>query len=175
MVDAVPAVSEKLIGTIPRLEGLAAAIGQQRLRYDGQSSRPGAPVGDGLPLAARLLHFAVDVDTMRSQRLPVLAGLDRMRKDAGAYDPRILGAWERSIVGEGAAPEFVPVTVEFDELTPGMVLLEDVLSARGVVLLGRGSSVTEALLQRLRNHVKHSGLSGTIVVSSQRRADLDPV
>jgi response regulator RpfG family c-di-GMP phosphodiesterase len=175
MVDAVPAVSEKLIGTIPRLEGLAAAIGQQRLRYDGQSSRPGAPVGDDLPLAARLLHFAVDVDTMRSQRLPVLAGLDRMRKDAGAYDPRILGAWERSIVGEGAAPEVVPVTVEFDELTPGMVLMEEVLSARGVVLLGRGSSVTEALLQRLRNHVKHSGLSGTIVVSSQRRADLDPV
>jgi response regulator RpfG family c-di-GMP phosphodiesterase len=173
MVDAVPAVSEKLIGTIPRLEGLAAAIGQQRLRYDGQSSRPGAPVGDDLPLAARLLHFAVDVDTMRSQRLPVLAGLDRMRKDAGAYDPRILGAWERSIVGEGAAPEVVPVTVEFDELTPGMVLMEDVLSARGVVLLGRGSSVTEALLQRLRNHVKHSGVSGPIVVSSQLRTELD--
>jgi hypothetical protein len=172
MVGAVPAVSERLISSIPRLEGLAAAIGQQRLRYDGQSSRPGAPVGDDLPLAARLLHFAVDVDTMRSQRLPALAALDRMRKDAGAYDPRILDVWARGIEGEGV-PDVVPVTVEFDELGPGMVLLEDVLSARGVVLLGRGSTVSEALLQRLRNHVKHSGLSGTIVVSSQRRADVD--
>jgi response regulator RpfG family c-di-GMP phosphodiesterase len=173
MVGAVPAVSEKLIRTIPRLEGLAAAIGQQRLRYDGHLSRPGQPVGDDLPIAARLLHFAVDVDTMRSQRLPVLAALDRMRKDAGSYDPRILAVWERSVEGQGALGEAVPVTVEFHELTPGMVLLEDVLSARGVVLLGRGSSVTEALLQRLRNHVKHSGLSGTIVVSSQRRTDVE--
>ena len=101
MVGAVPAVSEKLIRTIPRLEGLAAAIGQQRLRYDGQRSRPGAPVGDDLPLAARLLHFAVDVDTMRSQRLPALAALDRMKKDAGAYDPQILDTWERTMLGGG--------------------------------------------------------------------------
>jgi len=173
MVDAVPAVSEKLIRGIPRLEGPAVAIGQQRLRYDGRSSRPGQPVGDELPLAARLLHFALDVDTMRSQRLPALAALDRMRKDAGAYDPQILDVWERSIEGEGTLPDAVPVTVEFHELTPGMVLMEDVLSARGVVLLGRGSSVTEALLQRLRNHVKHSGLSGSIVVSSQLRTDID--
>jgi hypothetical protein len=169
MVDAVPAVSEQLICEIPRLERLAAAIGQQRLRYDGRGTAVGSPVGDDIPLAARLLRLAVDIDVMRSQRIPALAALDRLRKDAGAYDPRLLGVWERSHESESAAPEEVPITVEIDALCPGMVLLEDVLSGQGVVLLGRGSTVTEALLQRLVNHTRHIGVSGPIVVSSRLR------
>ncbi|WP_056679011.1 HD domain-containing phosphohydrolase [Angustibacter sp. Root456] len=170
MVDAIPGMSQNLIASIPRLERLAAALGQQRLRYDGRGTPVGEPVGEAIPFAARLLRFVVDVDTMRTQRLPAAAALDRMRKDAGAYDPRLLGVWERTHEQSSDAPECVPITVDFDQLEPGMVLVEDVLSGSGVVLLGRGSTVTEALLQRLRNHVRHSGVSGPIVVSSRLAA-----
>jgi HD-GYP domain-containing protein (c-di-GMP phosphodiesterase class II) len=170
MVDAIPGMSQNLIASIPRLEHLATVLGQQRLRYDGRGAATGDPVGEEIPFPARLLRFAVDVDTMRTQRLPAAAALDRMRKDAGAYDPRLLGVWERSHEETGAPTEDIPITVEFDQLEPGMLLVEDVLSGTGVVLLGRGSTVTEALLQRLRNHVRHSGVSGPIVVSSRLAA-----
>lgn len=169
MVDAVPGVSERLLAGIPRLEPLAAAIGQQGLRYDGRGSRPGAPVGDDLPLAARLLKIAVDIDRMRSQRLPALTILKTMGTDAGAYDPRILDLWTASH-SEPAAAELVPFTVDIEELQSGMVLAEDVLNTRGVVLLGRGSSVSDVLVRRLRNHASNGDVSGPLVVTQAGRS-----
>lgn len=163
MVAAVPKVSEKLLAPIPRLEGVAAAISHQRLRYDGADRLSGDPAGHDISLAARILRLATDFDELRSQRVPAPAALARLRKDAGAYDPAVLDAWESSHGVEDAAA--VPVVVEVDDLRPGMVVMEDILSGRGVVLVGRGCTVTDALLDRLHNHAAHSGISGPIVVS----------
>lgn len=167
MVDAVPGITERLLGAIPRLGPLSLAIGQQGLRYDGAGRRPGQPLGDDIPIAARLLKVAVDMDRLQSQRIPETAVLWHMRKDIGAYDPTILDAWEQRRLTESATPEAVPITVEIEDLQAGMTLVEDVYNTRGVVLLGRGSSVTEALLQRLRNHVKHGDVCGTVVVTTK--------
>lgn len=167
MVDDVPAVTERLIAPILRLEPMAAAIGQQRLRYDGKGSGPGRPTGDDIPLAARLLRMAGDIDRWRSQRLPGATILKNLREDVGAYDPAILDAWEESHVVADASSESVPVALEIEDLKIGMVLMEEVLNSRGVVLLGRGSTVTETLLQRLRNHAKHGDVSGPVVVNTQ--------
>lgn len=165
MLDAVPAVTERLLAAIPRLGPLSVAIGHQGLRYDGSGSGPGRPVGKDIPLASRLLKLAADIDRMRSQRLPAPTILKHMREDVGAYDPEILDAWERSHVADPTSTEAAPVVLEIEELKTGMVLVEDVLNTRGVVLLGRGSSVTEALLQRLRNHARHGDVSGQVVVT----------
>lgn len=167
MMDAVPVTTERLIAPIPRLERLADAIGQQSLRYDGLGGPLRAPVGDEIPLAARLLKLAVDIDTMRSQRLPPSAVLKRLRDDSGAYDPGLLESWVSShSVGD---PDLVsePTAVGIDELEVGMILAEDFINSAGVVLLGRGSTVTETLQRRLRNHVKQGGLDGTVVVIAQ--------
>jgi response regulator RpfG family c-di-GMP phosphodiesterase len=167
MMDAVPGVTEQLVAGIPRLEGLAAAIGWQGLRYDGKGRRKDAPVGDDIPLAARFLRLAVDIDRMRSQRLPISAVRKRLADDGGAYDPKILELWGQSQTVDAAEPEFMPVALEIEDLKTGMVLAEDVLNSQGVVLLGRGSSVTEALLLRLDNHAKHGDVSGPVVVNVQ--------
>lgn len=164
MIDALPGITERLVAGIPRLEPLAAAIGQQRLRYDGRGRQPAQPSGESLPLAARLLRMAVDIDRMRAQRLPPGAILKRMGNDRGAYDPAMLELWEKAHVAEPAEGEPEPVSVEIEELRSGMVLAEDVFNSRGVVLIGRGASVTEAVLQRLRNHARHGEASGPIVV-----------
>lgn len=166
MVAAVPKVSEQLLAHIPRMDGVAAAIGQQRLRYDGADRRIHDPVGGDIPLVARILRLAVDFDALRGQHVPALTAIARLRKDSGAYDPDMLDAWERCHSAGSAAAD-VPIIVDFEDLQPGMVLIEDILSGKGVVLIGRGSTVTDALLQRLRNHVGQSGLSGSIVVSSE--------
>lgn len=167
MMDAVPGITERLVAGIPRLEKLAVAIGQQALRYDGAGNPRNAPSGDDIPLAARFLKLAVDVDTMRSQRLPQSTILKRIGDDSGAYDPKILELWQQSHTVDSATAEAVPVAIEIEDLKVGMVLAEEVLNAQGVVMLGRGSTVTEALLLRLRNHARHGDVTGQVVVNAQ--------
>lgn len=162
MLAEVPRISEELLAPIPRLEGVASAIGQQRLRFDGAHRGAGDPVGEDIPLVARVLRLATDFDALRRQRVPAAGAIAHLRKDAGAYDPRLLDAWEASHSVDGAqAP---PAVVELADLAPGMVLVEDVTSSTGAVLVGQGMTVTEALLARLRNHAALSGLGGPIVV-----------
>lgn len=168
MLARVPSVSQELLANIPRLEGVVAAIGQQQLRYDGLGGPPGAPVGDDILLAARILRFALDHDTLRSQRLPDAAALDRLREQAGAYDPAVLDAWQL-LQGRREAAADVPVEVALADLRTGMVLMEDVVNGNGTLLLGRGGVVTEAVLRRLDNHDRQSGLRGALVVSARSR------
>jgi response regulator RpfG family c-di-GMP phosphodiesterase len=74
------------VSTIPRLEGVAQAIGGHVVRYDGQGSGMGIPRGEHVPLAARILRLAADFDAGMTQRPSVQATISALRADAGAYD-----------------------------------------------------------------------------------------
>jgi len=167
MVNRVPSVSEQLLAAIPRLERVATAVGLQRVRYDGLGGAAGGPKSKDIPLAARMLRLAVDFDALASRRVPALTAISQMRDNQGAYDPDLLDALAGLFTVGGDEDDRVEVT--FDKMQPGMVLMDDVLSRRGILLLGRGSVVTSALLQRLQNHVEREGISGSIVVSKKLR------
>jgi response regulator RpfG family c-di-GMP phosphodiesterase len=153
MASRVPEVSRKLVAAIPRLEGVAEAIGWQRVRYDGKASPLDAPRGADLPLGARILRVAVDFEEGTSQRPAVHDTLDAMSGDAGAYDPRVLEALlglhgQREIQGE-------PREIDIDDLEPGMVVFDEILTSDGLLLIARGTVVTDPLILRLENYVRH--------------------
>ncbi len=151
MADRVPEVSRKLVAAIPRLEHVAEAIGYQRARYDGKASAPGVPRGSELPLAARILRVAVDFDSGTSQRPAVQDTISAMTGDAGAYDPRVLEA----LVGSHAGPEVQgpPREVDINDLEPDMVIFDDVFTSDEVLLVSRGTMVTDPLILRLENYI----------------------
>lgn len=167
MLARVPEVSQSLLASIPRLQGVVTALGQQRLRYDGAGRPPGAPAGQDIPLVSRILRVATDFDTLRSQRVPALAAIERLRQARGAYDPAVLDAWQSLHIVDGDATD-VPVEVSLADLRPGMTLMDDVVNGQGMLLLGRGSVVTETVVRRLENHIRQSGLQGSILVSQSR-------
>jgi response regulator RpfG family c-di-GMP phosphodiesterase len=151
MADRVPEVSRKLVAAIPRLEHVADAIGWHRARYDGTRSAPAVPRGADLPLAARVLRVAADFDAGTSQRPSVQATIDAMRGDAGAYDPRVL-----EVLGDlHSVPEMqgAPREIDINDLEPGMVIFDDVLTTEDILLISRGTEVTEPLILRLENYV----------------------
>jgi len=166
-VRRVPSVSEQLLGAIPRLERVVSAVGMQRIRYDGLGGALGGPNGKDIPLAARMLRLAVDFDALASRRVPALTVISQMRGNRGAYDPDLLHALAGLFTVGGDEDDRVEVTL--DTMQPGMVLMDDVFTRRGTLLLGRGSVVTSALLERLQNHVEREGIGGSIVVSKQLR------
>lgn len=151
MAARVPEISRKLVGAIPRLEEVAAAIGWHRARFDGQPATPHVPSGADLPLAARVLRVAVDFDTGTSQRPAVQDTLAAMTADAGAYDPRVLEALVGIHGGEAVGGE--PLEIDIDQLEPDMVVFDDVLTTDGVMLISRGTVVTEPLVLRLENYI----------------------
>jgi response regulator RpfG family c-di-GMP phosphodiesterase len=162
MVNRVPDISRDLVESIPRLEEVAEAIGRFRLRYDGLGAPIGAPSGEDLPLAARILRVAADFDEGMSQRPSVQDSLNVMRANAGAYDPRVLEALVRC----HAAPETAgaPREIAVEQLRSGMVIFDDVFSSEEILLISRGTEVTQPLILRLENYANQGRLGRRIRV-----------
>jgi response regulator RpfG family c-di-GMP phosphodiesterase len=163
MAARVPGVSRDLVATIPRLEGVAEAIGLHRMRYDGKGSGPDVPRGEQLPLGARVLRVAVDFDSGTSQRPSVQDTVSAMRADGGAYDPRVLDA----LIQRHAAPELDEPPREIDvlDLEEAMVIFDDVFTTDGVLLVGRGTVVTDSLILRLENYSSQGRVGSTVRVT----------
>jgi response regulator RpfG family c-di-GMP phosphodiesterase len=66
LVARVPALSEKLLASIPRLEGIRDAIRLQTKNYDGSGAPQDRIAGEEIPIGARLLKVAVDIDQLES-------------------------------------------------------------------------------------------------------------
>jgi response regulator RpfG family c-di-GMP phosphodiesterase len=163
MDSRVLGLSRDLVADIPRLEQVAAGIGLQRARYDGQGSAPGTPTGEDLPLGARILRVAVDFDAGMSQRPSVQATIGMLQADPGAYDPQVLEALVRA--HDVSDPVQAPRAVGVDELLPGMVVFDDIVTSVGVLLVGRGTVVTEPLIHRLENYAGRGDVRGSIRVT----------
>jgi response regulator RpfG family c-di-GMP phosphodiesterase len=162
MVDRVPDISRDLVASIPRLEEVAEGIGRFRLRFDGLGAPIGAPSGEDLPLAARILRVATDFDEGMSQRPSVQDSISVMRTNAGAYDPRVLEALIRCHdAPETAGP---PREIDVAELRIGMVIFDDVLSSEDILLISRGTVVSESLIRRLENYAKQGRVGRLIRV-----------
>jgi response regulator RpfG family c-di-GMP phosphodiesterase len=165
MASQVPRISRDLVATIPRLEGVAEAIGCHRARFDGEGSAPGTPRGEELPLAARILRLAVDFDAGMSLRPSVQATLSAMLADGGAYDPRIMAV----LVESHEAQEILnpPRDVDVHRLEPGMVIFDDVFTSEGVLLISRGTVVTEPLVLRLENYARQDRVGRMVRVQGE--------
>jgi response regulator RpfG family c-di-GMP phosphodiesterase len=162
MADRVPGISRDLVATIPRLEDVAEAIGCHRARFDGTGSAPGVPRGEDLPLAARILRLAVDFDAGMAQRPSVQATISALRADPGAYDPALLDTL--AACHDASGTQGPPRDVDVLLLEPGMVIFDDVLTTEGLLLISRGTVVTDALVLRLENYARQDRVGRRIRV-----------
>ncbi|WP_222195291.1 HD domain-containing phosphohydrolase [Modestobacter italicus] len=163
MQARVPHLSRDLVSAIPRLESVGQAIGWQRARWDGVGNGPGVPSGEDLPVLTRVLKVAVDFEQGRAARPNVQDTIAVLQADTGSYDPTVLAALARCH-GEDGHVE-APRTVQIGDLLPGMVVFDDIRTAAGVLLVGRGNVVTAQLVQRLENFAAREPLSGPILVT----------
>jgi response regulator RpfG family c-di-GMP phosphodiesterase len=143
MVGRMPEVVENLLGNLPRLEAVREIIRTQRLNFD---ARGGTPTGEAIPLGARILRVATDIDALEAREDAPADPVSVLRRRVGEYDPRVLDA-----LASVLRPSAPVLSIRLADLTEGMRLAEDIMTPQDIVLVPRGFQVDLTLLERLRN------------------------
>lgn len=140
MLDRIPAVTDRLLAPIPRLEPVRAII------RECHAIAAAPPTGAAASLASRILRAAIDFDDLEAARSSAYA-IERMRAAPAPYGAEVFEALA-SLFGQRDR-QIVEVPVK--RLHEGMVIASDIMSRSGVLLVARGHEVTPSLLDRLRN------------------------
>lgn len=166
-----PALGEAALMALEPLDEAARLIRHQHEYLDG-SGFPDGIAGEAIPRGARILAVANDYDNLRSGRTYMKSldhdqALAALQEQAGIlYDPEAVDALARVHEGQGPAPEPAgarvpaPATPERDhrparslktsQLTPGMVLADDLTTKEGMLLLSRERQLDERAIEKIR-------------------------
>jgi len=158
-----PMIGSELIGKIPRLENVAKIICYQEKCYDGSGVPKDAVKGKDIPLGARILKVSIDFDTFKLRFEKDRKAFEMMKLQADLYDPQILEVLQDMIIGT-EKEEITQLELTIDELKEGMLLAEDVRTKKGQLLITKGNTVSNALIERLKNFAVSVGVKEPIVV-----------
>lgn len=145
LADGVPAVAGKLLVHIPRLEPVL-----QILQANRASDQELAGLGDGtIGLGARILMIVLDYDGLVTQGHSRDVAMQTVRSKSARYGAPLVEKFA-ALVGAGAA------THEMREMPlrlvqPGMVIMDNLRTHLGTLLVPSGFEVSESFLVRLQN------------------------
>jgi response regulator RpfG family c-di-GMP phosphodiesterase len=140
-------IARDLLRRISRFEKVAEIVAYQNKPFDAPPWSELEKCGRDIPLGSRLLRVGFDFDALVSRGLPEREAITRLEANANKYDPSLCLALKK-LVEQEAAAESREVAV--GELVHGMVLAEDLHGDNGVLLLGRGHPITDAVGHRLQ-------------------------
>jgi response regulator RpfG family c-di-GMP phosphodiesterase len=126
---------------------------------------PGRPLAGSAPAGAWVLQAIREYDALVHRDTPADLAIATLRA-RGTHEPAVIEALAAST---GVRPPNHGVReVTATELKVGDELADDVHSARGQRLVSRGQTVTEQLLERVRNFGMSTGLQGRILIVDGR-------
>jgi hypothetical protein len=148
MVAAVPAATQRILGHVPRLEGVQQILADVGRPYRSEGRPPS--------MGGRMLRIVADYDELESRGTTRPAVLATMRGRDGVYDRQLLDAY--ALARGPSEPVDEVVEVRLIDLRAGMTLADDVRHRNGSLLIARGYKVTAALIERLdhlpRGHLR---------------------
>lgn len=155
LVNRVPQVGHDLLVDIPRLEGVAQSVLFQSKAFDGTGFPAGNCVGKNIPLGARMLKILNDRLALEAEGTVKQRALDAMRLRAGQYDPLLLEqsfqCFQAFLINAMSADRPVR-SLLINQLTVDQVVVSDICTLKGLVLVGAGNRLTSMVLQRLQNY-----------------------
>jgi response regulator RpfG family c-di-GMP phosphodiesterase len=141
LADGAPAVAQKLLGHIPRLEQVMEILAASQSKVE----LPDGLVKDGVSILRLVLEYDAQVAQGHSPEI----ALSSVRAQSGRFDGKLIENLESLVGLSASAPEVREVVV--GRVTPGMVFMDDLYTQIGTLLVPKGFEVTEAFLERARN------------------------
>lgn len=161
MYEMHPVIAQSLIAKLPRLESIADMIGYQLKGFDGTGTPRDAMKEEDIPLGGRILKIALDYDlALQREKTPQKAFLS-VEKRGDEYDPELLYYLEGML---GIEARYQIKTLKLNELTPGMLLHEDIISKQGVRLLRKSMELDRDKIDRIIMFAKRIGINDEITV-----------
>jgi response regulator RpfG family c-di-GMP phosphodiesterase len=138
-----------LIKDIPRFEDVARILRLLGKEYDGSGDPSDEHVsGENIPLGARLLHILVELEKRRSDNFRGKEMLEKMLSQPAKFDAKIITRMLNR--PESRPPTATEGEVDVASLQPGMVILEDVMSASRQCLLRAGATLSAMSISYLQ-------------------------
>jgi response regulator RpfG family c-di-GMP phosphodiesterase len=150
----IPETGARIVANIPRLKPVSRIILYSTKNFDGEGYPMDEVKGEDLPLESRILRLATDFveEAQVRQRHSKALVYERFRLTPGKYDPALLRALGQMLGTAAEGEQEVPHRLlGIEELQPGMVLVGDVLSPDGLILLPAGTRLSVLHLERLRS------------------------
>ncbi|MBL9038233.1 MAG: response regulator [Archangium sp.] len=147
MLARAPAVTEQLLGNIPRLEGVRGILSASSKPYKRNDARGGSE--DLVERGAHILKVAADFDALEGQGESIARVVGIMRGRVDRYAPEVLDALSRLHSGAERLDDVRELPLA--AVRVGMVFAEDVKLTAGPLLVARGYEVTRGFVERARN------------------------
>lgn len=148
------ALGEQALMPLENLQKAARFVRSHHERYDGRG-QPDALVGEQIPLGARILALANDLDNLLHGRLAQKSvQLNLVREQVielrGArYDPSVVDAWLALLQRPAASVE---LSVGAAELQPGDILSQDWVNADGMLMLAAERELDARLIEQIQQY-----------------------
>jgi response regulator RpfG family c-di-GMP phosphodiesterase len=151
----VPQIGHDLLAAIPRLGGVARIVLYQNKSFDGGGFPADENSGEHIPLGARMLKILGDRLTLENEGVVKQRAFETMKAREGVYDQRLLACCFvcfQAFLTNAISAETPVRTLYIKELLEGQVVVSDITTPEGLVLVGAGNRLTAMVLARLHNY-----------------------
>jgi len=175
-----PALSQEIIARIDILRQSGLIVRSHMESFDG-SGYPDGLKGAEVNYGSRILSICREYDRLRHARRPyskveALAVIERGR--GRKFDPDVTEAFlkfaseikdgdENQMTAHNRSAMPVKTQVDIRDIAPGMVLAKPLASGRGRLLVGQGTVLTEALIEKVLNFHKIDPITYPVEVVAQ--------
>ena len=175
-----PALSQEIIARIDILRQSGLIVRSHMESFDG-TGYPDGLNGAEVNYGSRILSICREYDRLRHARRPyskveALAVIERGR--GRKFDPDVTEAFlkfaseikdgdENQMTAHNRSAMPVKTQVDIRDIAPGMVLAKPLASGRGRLLVGQGTVLTEALIEKVLNFHKIDPITYPVEVLAQ--------
>jgi len=145
LASGAPEVINSLLDNVPRLEPVIQIL--TALQWtDDQIAR----LGDGtVGLGTRILGLVLDYDALITQGQAVDVAVQTLRRRSGRFGASLIEQFATHVGAGSSSKEIREMPLR--TVQPGMVIMQDLRTHLGTLLIARGFEVTPVFLERARN------------------------
>lgn len=168
VVDEAPQIGHDLLVHIPRLEPVAKIVLYQGKHFDGKGFPSDKVAGEEIPLGSRILRILRDRAILEVEGVVKKHAFDTMLERKGFYDPTLLEkcfVCFEAFLENNISPNRQVVPLQVHELQPGVVLVSDIKTKNGdILLMAAGNRLTEFMISRLNSYANFEPIKEPIYV-----------